>query len=385
MSQARKACRKGKVLIFENREVESRLSAGIDCQREDQEVFVDANLLVNLSDFPQLFNHGSDPSIMVATSSSVVNAGVIIAIRTRTQDSFYPSSVSGFVHPPPLALVDEENQVKVIYEDDHLAIVNKPDYITTIGEKRNDLQSCLPFLLRPPQDKRIESTNDRDAKSQSSSSLILPRPVHRLDRRTSGLVLIAKTKKAMTHLSRQFTSRKVKKTYVAIVFGNPLQTTISSTQDEDSWHIIDYPIDNKASITRWRSVCTVQTTEYGTLTLLICRPESGRYHQIRRHLAYCLGTAIVGDTKYDKGGALAISARCLGMFLCSNSIDFEHPDQEVVNHLVSTVWKPSLCESFDDNDLLSDKLRPVQIVSSLPERMRTSVSLPQKFKNILEM
>mmetsp|Transcript_6848 Transcript_6848/g.14276 ORF Transcript_6848/g.14276 Transcript_6848/m.14276 type:complete len:128 (-) Transcript_6848:187-570(-) len=96
------------------------------------------------------------------------------------------------------------------------------------------------------------------------------------------------------------------------------------TIDGEEFSIIDYPIDGKDAVTLWRVIQTVTTQEYGKLSLLHCLPKTGRNHQIRRHLSYCLKTSIVGDNKYDGGGDMAKKTRELGMFLCSNRIEFVH-------------------------------------------------------------
>jgi len=206
----------------------------------------------------------------------------------------------------------------VLFEDDHIAIVNKPGGLDCIGEKRNDLQSILPFVLHPP-DNMIPKNNP-------SSQCYLPRPVHRLDRKTSGCVLVAKSKNAMRQFSHLFASRQVQKSYCAVTFGIPtvFDENNSTIIDGKEYNVIDYPIDGKEAVTLWRIVQTATTQEYGELTLLHCLPKTGRNHQIRRHLSYCLDAPIVGDNKYDGGGHVAKDSRKLGMFLCSNRIEFIH-------------------------------------------------------------
>jgi len=150
--------------------------------------------------------------------------------------------------------------------------------------------------------------------------------VLRLDRKTSGCVLVAKSKNAMRQFSHLFASRQVQKSYLAITFGIPsLDNNDSVTAiDGKDYNVIDYPIDGKDAVTLWRVVLTITTPTYGKLSLLHCLPKTGRNHQIRRHLSYCLQAPIVGDNKYDGGGDLAKETRKLGLFLCSNHIEFLH-------------------------------------------------------------
>ena len=108
----------------------------------------------------------------VADSSTTLCDGDVIAIRSRLDNNFYPQTCTKYVDPPNLEVEDP-----VLFEDDHIAIVNKPEGIDCIGEKRSDLQSVLPFVLRPP--------SNMLSKNKSSSQCYLPRPVHRLDRKTS--------------------------------------------------------------------------------------------------------------------------------------------------------------------------------------------------------
>jgi RluA family pseudouridine synthase len=374
VSQAKKACRFGAIIVSRDKDAFGKQSKEEDC--------VDFDMYTTSDKFEVL---DQNRTIFIASPETTVVEGDVIAVRARIKDSFYPSSCTGYVHPPA-----KIECIEVIYEDDHISVVNKPELLSTIGEKRQDLQSCLPFILSPPLKKFWPSHH----------SPSLPRPVHRLDRRTSGLVLVAKTKSALSTLSESFRAREIEKSYTAIVFGQPDNSSVDAVEDEDFWHAIDYPIDGKPSVTLWRSICSVETSAYGTLTLLLCRPKTGRYHQIRRHLSYCLGTPIVGDNKYDKGRETARNARSLGMFLCSNAIEFKHPfpnnDEawsSIQSHSVLMAAEgASQSYSFDDVfthnplDTLHTSVK-IRVDTTNPKRKDTifhmNIPLPAKFKDVL--
>jgi len=254
-----------------------------------------------------------DQSIIVNQTTTLRDSD-ILAIRSRVASEFYPQSITKYVDPPSsyVHIIQSDDQI-ILYEDEHIAIINKPERIDTIGEKRLDLQSILPFILHPPPS--LQHNN------------YLPRPIHRLDRGTSGCVLIAKSELAMKKFSKMFANREIQKSYCAVVFGKPKQDEDQRCIDVGNNNMcstIDYPIDGKEALTLWRVLATVESPTWGTLSLLHLAPKTGKYHQIRRHLSYCLSCPIVGDSKYDGGSTLAKESRKLGMFLCSNSIQFNH-------------------------------------------------------------
>mmetsp|Transcript_1827 Transcript_1827/g.3302 ORF Transcript_1827/g.3302 Transcript_1827/m.3302 type:complete len:262 (-) Transcript_1827:14-799(-) len=124
-----------------------------------------------------------------------VTPGDTLAIQTRMCHNY--SECRNHYDGPPFIL-------PVIYQDDHFAIVNKPEGIVVFSHKhggfgRNCVKSCLPWVLDPP-------------KTGVMSVMRRPNPVHRIDRGTSGLLVVAKTKPAMTEISRMFKERSVKKT-----------------------------------------------------------------------------------------------------------------------------------------------------------------------------
>ena len=260
----------------------------------------------------------------VANETTILQDNDVIATRSRVPNEFYSESCTKYVDPPSTYtdLISMGNPI--LYEDEHIGVVNKPDNMDTIGKQRCDLQSALPFILYPPY---MQSSK---ARKNIHHECYLPRPIHRLDRRTSGCVLVAKSQVAMKKFSKLFATRQIKKSYCAITFGEPTQQLKNDSSctklNGETFYAIDYPIDGKDAITLWRVVLTVKSSTYGTLSLLHLLPKTGRYHQIRRHLSYCLSCPIVGDIKYDRGSQVAKKARkeLSSMFLCSNSIEFQH-------------------------------------------------------------
>jgi tRNA pseudouridine32 synthase / 23S rRNA pseudouridine746 synthase len=131
-----------------------------------------------------------------------------------------------------------------------------------------------------------------------------PWPVHRLDRDTSGCLLLARNPKALKRFSAAFEARQVEKVYLGIVAGEVAETEgtielslskISSA--EEGWRMIAAK-KGKPAVTHWRRRDTI-----GGLTLVEFRPETGRTHQIRVHALLGLGTALLGDPIYGSGSA----------------------------------------------------------------------------------
>lgn len=185
-----------------------------------------------------------------------------------------------------------ERELKVIFEDEYLAAVHKPGDLPVSGNSFRTLQNAL--------------THNLIASSQKDA-LEIPRPVHRLDRQSSGILLIAKTRSAAKHLGDQFEARTVDKTYLSCVCGS-----------FDYSRIFSNPIEGKEAITEVASLQVFSHKKFGELTLLESKPKTGRRNQIRIHLAEA-GIPILGDLKF--GGPK--SGR--GLFLFARKITFKHP------------------------------------------------------------
>lgn len=253
--------------------------------------------------------------------------GDVVCQQVRMGNGYF-SSALGHRQPP--------FELPVIYEDDHFALVNKPAGVVVYRQGAGQhgllsVRAALPFVLTPP---------------QRGTYAVLRRPasVHRLDKPTSGLLCVVKTKPAMLSMSRQFHDRVVRKTYMAIVNGIPDERSESSLSTEEAlqlgvdidlkssdpatrWQLIDSPLDEKNAVTVWRAVRYVPSLHAldGYLTLVELKPKTGRYHQLRRHLAWNCGRPIVGDAEYDGGTAQARKFRDHGLFLCASRVTHEHP------------------------------------------------------------
>lgn len=183
----------------------------------------------------------------------------------------------------------------VAYEDAHMAVVVKPEGVPTVGDASWTAERMLPYYLTPS--KGVEGVLNR------------PRPAHRLDLATSGLLCVAKTRRAMTALCTAFERREVRKRYRAILSGervvkraiNNLDScgVVSDLSSQAACAIgvggvIDTPLDGRPSVTHWSTARWVPSVCYGQLILVDFWPKTGRTHQLRRHASSSLGCPILG-------------------------------------------------------------------------------------------
>lgn len=296
----------------------------------------------------------------------------VIGIQIRMHGGFYP----GFdTTKPPF-------DVPVVYEDHHFAIVNKPAGIVCYAQTGDNygvmtIRHALPFVLKPP-------------KRGTSEIYLRPLGVHRLDKPTSGLLVIAKTKQAMVNISEQFVQRKVKKTYNAIVNGIPSEPVESSISSKDAmelgvdidenngadWQLIEHELDGKTATTVWRPLENWKSLKGKdeTLTLVELKPKTGRFHQLRRHMAWVKDCPLVGDTTYDGGGDAA-KLRGRGLFLCSNKIILNHPYYNTPEG--RTEW-----ENLPETEKWANGMIRWSNEGTTLE-VHASIDLPDKFRTVL--
>ena len=194
-----------------------------------------------------------------------------------------------FEHPPhENLLVPEDIPIDIIYEDEHLLVVNKLAGMVVHpghGNYSGTLINALTFHF----DNLPNNSSDR------------PGLVHRIDKDTSGLLVVAKTEKAMSYLSNQFAEKTSEREYIVLVWGNVeedegtiegnigrhpknrLQNTVYLDDDEDK---------GKPAVTHYKVL-----ERLGYVTLVSCRLETGRTHQIRVHMKH-IGHTLFNDERY---------------------------------------------------------------------------------------
>jgi 23S rRNA pseudouridine1911/1915/1917 synthase len=195
---------------------------------------------------------------------------------------------------PPLRAVAEDIPLDVVYEDDDLAVVNKPAGMMVhagAGPPENDHNrgTLVNALLH------------RFGALSGVGGELRPGIVHRLDRNTSGLIVVAKNDWAHRKLGEQFAQRTVHKTYIALVHGvmKGDAGSVNSAISRDSirrTRMTTRRTGGRTALSHWQVRERIEGP-YGKFTLLEVRIETGRTHQIRVHLA-SLGHPVAGDTMY---------------------------------------------------------------------------------------
>ena len=209
--------------------------------------------------------------------------------------------ITGEPHPAPLKATAEEIPLDVIYEDADLAVVNKPaGMMVHAGSGQNeDARSCGTL---------VNALLFRFKKLSATGGDLRPGIVHRLDKDTSGLIVVAKNDRTHAALAELFASRKIKKSYIALVHGTVERAkgTISASVGRDPMRrtrMTAKPLGDARTAVSHYEVVRRLANRFGKFTLVKVRIETGRTHQIRVHMA-SIGHPVVGDTLYGGSGQL---------------------------------------------------------------------------------
>ena len=195
--------------------------------------------------------------------------------------------------PKKASLKPYNFKLNIVFEDDDLIILNKPAGIVMHPGAGNFDNTIVNALM------------NYDKKSLSNiGGELRPGIVHRIDKNTSGLIVIAKNNQSHEHLSNQFNKHTITRIYQLLIWGKirpskgRIETLISRSSKNRQMMEVSRTKGKKA-ITNYKTLEIFESIKTPTLSLLECKLETGRTHQIRVHMNY-IGNSIVGDDKYKK-------------------------------------------------------------------------------------
>jgi 23S rRNA pseudouridine1911/1915/1917 synthase len=214
---------------------------------------------------------------------------------------------------------------RIIFEDDYLLVLDKPaGWIVNEASTTGGQQVLQTWLKKNSQFSILNSQLYRSG------------IVHRLDKETSGILLVAKTKEAFENLQAQFKGREVKKIYTALVHGHvhPKEGVVNTPVGRLPWNRERFGVlpGGREAVTGYKVLdyYLLSTTHKTPFTLLEFYPRTGRTHQIRIHAKY-LGHPVVGDEFYaGRKTARADRIWCPRLFLHASRISFMHPKTKEV-------------------------------------------------------
>ena len=229
--------------------------------------------------------------------------------------------------PEEASLKPYDFKLEIIYEDENLLIINKPAGIIMHPGAGNYDKTIVNALVN--YDKNSLSTIGDELR---------PGIVHRIDKNTSGLVVIAKNNETHENLSKQFSNHTITRVYQLLIWGKlrPSSGRIETfiTRSSKNRQLMEVSQSKgKQAITNYKTIETFENDKTPTLSLVECKLETGRTHQIRVHMTH-MGNSIVGDDKYKKKykklknidmGLESLISRIDRQFLHAKTLGFVHP------------------------------------------------------------
>ena len=264
-----------------------------------------------------LYISKAEPKISRMTVKRLLEEGKIL-VNGKNQKASYKVALNDKIEiqidkPKEIELKAQDIPIEIMYEDSDIIVVNKPKGMVVHPANGNPDGTLVNAIMAICKDSLSGIGGE-----------IRPGIVHRLDKDTSGLLIVAKNDLAHIKMSEQIKDRKVKKTYIALVRGTvpENEATINmpigrSTKDRKKMAVVK---DGKEAITHFK-VLKRYATKNGTYTLLEVKIDTGRTHQIRVHLAQ-IGFPIIGDTVYSNGKN---EFGAVGQCLHAKRLEFSHP------------------------------------------------------------
>lgn len=246
----------------------------------------------------------------------------------------YDEIVISLPYPPAPELIPEDIPLDIVYEDGSILVVNKPSGMVCHPGCGNHSGTLINALLF-----HFQKQKEQEAMHLAQEGL-RPGLIHRIDKDTTGLLVIAKNEKAYNFISKQFFERTTKRNYYALVWGNLKQDkgTITGNVGRSLRNRKQFMVYEDGSMGKYAVTHYEVIQRYGVVTLVRCKLETGRTHQIRVHFKY-IGHTLFGDYFYgghrklkgkpSKGFANLIKD-CLTIMnrqaLHAKTLGFVHPD-----------------------------------------------------------
>ena len=214
--------------------------------------------------------------------------------------------------PVKFELVPEPMDLEILHEDDHLLVLNKPANLVVHPGNGNYTGTLIHGIAWHLQKQQLDLPPDLSTPKHKDTEIPRPGLVHRLDKDTTGLMVLGKTEQAMTHLSEQFFDRTVERRYRALVWGDLREDgTVTghigrNPRDRKLQSVFPDGSEGKHAVTHYTVL-----ERLGPVTLVECKLETGRTHQIRVHMKH-IGHPLFGDVQY--GGAQAVKGLQTGKY-----------------------------------------------------------------------
>ena len=319
-------------------ELSEKIASDTDLHDENNEMYEHHHWVVDKGQTPVRIDKFLVHKIEGVSRSKVqaaAGAGCILVNRNTVKSNYKVKPMDDISvvlsHPKyEISIIPQDIPIKIVYEDDDLIVIDKEAGMVVhpgLGNYSGTLVNALIYYFMDL--------------PMFQSGEMRPGLVHRIDKDTSGLLVIAKTEHALNHLARQFFEHTIERKYLALVWGNLDSDTGTITgnigrnpRDRMQMWVFEDGSDGKHAVTHYRVV-----ERFGYVTLVECRLETGRTHQIRVHFKH-IGHPLFNDGKY--GGAQILRGTTFAKYkqfvnncfeilprqaLHARSLGFEHPGE----------------------------------------------------------
>ncbi len=281
---------------------------------------LDVFLTENINEFTRSFLKK-----LIENKQIKLNDKVVLSPAAKVK--YKDQVIANIVEKNAQNILPKKIKLDIVYEDKDVLIINKPKGMVVhpgAGNYEDTLVNALLFKYK----KNLSDVNGR----------LRPGIVHRIDKETSGLLVVAKNNLAHANLGIQFSKHTIKRKYLCLCWGvvRPLQGKISTliTRDKKNRQLMTVSdINGKKALTNYKTIKVFNIKDIPKISLVECELETGRTHQIRVHLKY-KGTSLLGDKQYGRknikfkkinNNFFMKLNKLSGQALHAKTIEFSHP------------------------------------------------------------